>query len=162
MNGVRLPVPLESAYIRSPRRHALPHTYHKEDFCKLMTAARGAPAVIPLKSMRAQYTPAMYNPKASGMTQFSASVRPPQSGCGMWRTFPPYPPYVPAAHWWLSGNVTLGLIWGSVVHCNVFVLVCCAFCMLGSVHLMFLEVSDTYLVKVQGGGGTFFGDGSVD
>ena len=40
--------------------------------------------------------------------------------------------FVPAAHWWLSGNVKLGLIWGSVVHCDVFVLVCCAFCMLGT------------------------------
>ena len=46
----------------------------------------------------------------------------------------------------------LGLIWGSVVHCDVFVLVCCAFCMLGSVHLTFLEVLDTHLVKVQGVG----------
>ena len=62
---------------------------------------------------------------------------------------------VPAAHWWLSGNVKLGLIWGSVVHCDVFVLVCCAFCMLGNVHLMFLEVLDTHLVKVQGGGVLF-------
>ena len=42
--------------------------------------------------------------------------------------------YGPAAHWWLSGNVKSGLIWGSVVQCNVFVLVCCAFCMLGNVH----------------------------
>ena len=64
----------------------------------------------------------------------------------------PPPPHVAAAHWWLSGNVKLGLIWGSVVHCDVFVLVCCAFCMLGNVHLMFLEVLDTHLVKVQGGG----------
>ena len=63
--------------------------------------------------------------------------------------------HVPAAHWWLSGNVKLGLIWGSVLHCNVFVLVCCAFCMLGNVHLMFLEVLDTHLVKVQGGGNFF-------
>ena len=69
--------------------------------------------------------------------------------------------HVPAAHWWLSGNVKLGLIWGSVVLCDVFVLVCCAFCMLGNVHLLFLEVLDTHLVKVQGGG-TFFGDGSFD
>ena len=65
-------------------------------------------------------------------------------------------PIVPAAHWWLSGNVKLGLIWGSVVHCDVFVLVCCAFCMLGNVHLMFLEVLDTHLVKVQGGGYFFW------
>ena len=43
--------------------------------------------------------------------------------------------YVPAAHWWLSGNVKLGLIWGSVVHCDVFVLVCCAFCMLPLVRV---------------------------
>ena len=63
---------------------------------------------------------------------------------------------VPAAHWWLSGNVKLGLSWGSVVHCDVFVLVCCAFCMLGNVHLMFLEVLDTHLVKVQGGGYFFW------
>ena len=63
---------------------------------------------------------------------------------------------VPAAHWWLSGNVKLGLIWGSVVHCDVFVLVCCAFCMPGNVHLMFLEVLDTQLVKVQGGGYFFW------
>ena len=63
---------------------------------------------------------------------------------------------VPAAHWWLSGNVKLGLIWGSVVHCDVFVLVCCAFCMLGNVHLMFLEVLDTHLFKVQGGGYFFW------
>ena len=70
-------------------------------------------------------------------------------------------PGVLAAHWWLSGNVKLGLIWGSVVHCDVFVLVCCGFCMLGNVHLIFLEVLDTHLVKVQRGG-TFFGDGSVD
>ena len=62
---------------------------------------------------------------------------------------------VPAAHWWLGGNVKLGLIWGSVVHCDVFVLVCCAFCMLGNVHLMFSEVLDTHLVKVQGGGVLF-------
>ena len=46
----------------------------------------------------------------------------------------------------------LGLIWGSVGHCDVFVLVCGAFCMLGNVRLMFLEVLDTHLVKVQGGG----------
>ena len=59
---------------------------------------------------------------------------------------------VPAAHWWLSGNVKLGLSWGSIVHCDVFVLLCCAFCMLGNVHLLFLEISDTHLVKVQGGG----------
>ena len=32
MNGVRLPVPTEKDYIRSLGRHALPHTYHKEDF----------------------------------------------------------------------------------------------------------------------------------
>ena len=63
--------------------------------------------------------------------------------------------YVPAAHWWLSGNVKLGLIWGLVVHCDVFVLVCCAFCMLGNVHLMFSEVLDTNLFKVQGGGVLF-------
>ena len=63
---------------------------------------------------------------------------------------------LPAAHWWLSGNVKLGLIWGSVVHCDVFVLVCCAFCMLGGVHLMFLEVLDTHLVEVQGGGYFFW------
>ena len=63
---------------------------------------------------------------------------------------------VPAAHWWLSGIVKLGLIWGSVVHCDVFVLVCCAFCMVGNVHLMFLEVLDTQLVKVQGGGYFFW------
>ena len=73
-------------------------------------------------------------------------------GCG-WRR--PRGWAVPAAHWWLSGNVKLGLIWGSVVHCDVFVLVCCAFCMLGNVHLMFLEVLDTHLVKVQGGGVLF-------
>ena len=53
MNGVRLPV-LESEYIRSLGRHALPHTYHKEDFRKLMTAAHRASTVIPLKSLRAQ------------------------------------------------------------------------------------------------------------
>ena len=49
----------------------------------------------------------------------------------------------------------LGLIWDPVVHCDVFVLVCCAFCMLGNVHLMFLEVLDTHLVKVQGVGVLF-------
>ena len=65
--------------------------------------------------------------------------------------------YVPAAHWWLSENVKLGLIWGSVVHCDVFVLVCCAFCVLGNVHFMLLEVSDTQFVKVQGGGYSFWG-----
>ena len=52
--------------------------------------------------------------------------------------------------------VKLGLIWGLIVHCDVFILVCCAFCMLGNVHSMFLEVLDTNLVKVQGGGGYFF------
>ena len=65
-----------------------------------------------------------------------------------------FPP-VPAARWWLSGNVKLGLIWGSVVRGDIFVLVRCAFCMLGNVHLMFLEVLDAHLVQVQGGGGTF-------
>ena len=59
--------------------------------------------------------------------------------------------HVHAAHWWLSGNVKLGLFSGSVVHCDVFVLVCCAFCMLGNVHLMVLEVLDTHLVKFQRG-----------
>ena len=59
--------------------------------------------------------------------------------------------YVPAAHWWLSENVKLGRIWGSIVHCDVFVLVCCAFCM----HLLFLEVLDTHLVNVQRGGVLF-------
>ena len=32
MNGVRLPVPSETEYVRSLGRHTLPHTYHKEDF----------------------------------------------------------------------------------------------------------------------------------
>ena len=50
----------------------------------------------------------------------------------------------------------LGLIWGSVVHCDVFVLVCCAFCMLGNVHLLFLEDLDSHLVKVQRGGDFFW------
>ena len=63
--------------------------------------------------------------------------------------------HIPAADWWLSGNAKLGLIWGSIVHCNVFVLVCCVFCMLGNVHLMFLEVLETHLVKVQEGGVLF-------
>ena len=66
-----------------------------------------------------------------------------------------------ATHWSLSGNVKLGLIWGSAVHCDVLVLVCCVFCMPSDVYLLFLEVLDTHLVKVQGGG-TFFGDSSVD
>ena len=61
-----------------------------------------------------------------------------------------------AAHWWLGGNVRLGLIGGSVVHCDVFVLVCCAFCILRNVHLMVLEDLDTHLVKVQGGGYCFW------
>ena len=57
----------------------------------------------------------------------------------------------------------LGLIWGSIMHCDVFVLVCCAFCMLSNVFLMFLEDLDTHLVRLSWeGGGTFFGDGSVD
>ena len=77
MNGVRLPVPTENYYIRSLGRHALPHTYHKEDFRKFMMAARRASAVIPIKSLRAQYPPAMYNPKAGGMARFQAGVRPP-------------------------------------------------------------------------------------
>ena len=77
MNGVRLPVLSESEYIRSLARHALPHTYHKEDFRKLMTAARRASAVIPLKSLPPQYTPAMYIPKAGGMARFQAGFRPP-------------------------------------------------------------------------------------
>ena len=29
-------------------------------------------------------------------------------------------PYVPAAHSWLSGHMYLGGIWGSVMHCVVF------------------------------------------
>ena len=41
------------------------------------------------------------------------------------------------------------------MHCDVFVLVCYAFCMLGNVHLLFLEVLDTDLVKVQKGGVLF-------
>ena len=70
---------------------------------------------------------------------------------------------VPAAHWWLSGNVKLGLVWGLVMHCDVSVLVCCVFYMLSNVFLMFLEDLNTHFVQVQGGGGgTFFGDGSVD
>ena len=77
MNGVRLPVPSEPEYIRSLGRHALPHTYHKEDFRKFMTAARRASAVIFIKSLRAQYPAAMYNPKAGGMARFQAGVRPP-------------------------------------------------------------------------------------
>ena len=77
MNGVRLPVPSEAEYVRSLGRHALPHTYHKEDLRKFMMAARRASAVIPIKSLRAQYPPAMYNPKAGGMARFQAGVRPP-------------------------------------------------------------------------------------
>ena len=76
MNGVRLPVPSESEYVRSLGRHALPTMYHKEDFHKLMTVARRASAVIPLKSLRAQYPPAMYNTRG-GMVRFQAGVRPP-------------------------------------------------------------------------------------
>ena len=79
MNGVRLPVPSETEYIRSLGRHALPHIYHKEGFRKFMTAARRASTVIPIKSLRAQYPPAMYNPKAGGMARFQAGVRPPPS-----------------------------------------------------------------------------------
>ena len=78
MNGVRLPVPSESAYICSLGRHALPHVYHMEGFRKLMMALRRASAVIPLKSLRAQYPPAMYNPKAGGMARFPAGVRTPR------------------------------------------------------------------------------------
>ena len=29
-------------------------------------------------------------------------------------------PFVPAAHSWLNGYVHLGLIWGSIMHCRVF------------------------------------------
>ena len=91
MNGVRLPVPSEAEYVRSLGRHALPHTYHKEDFRKFMMAARRASAVIPIKSLRAQYPPAMYNPKAGGIARFQAGVRPPPSlsGYGTTRTTPP-------------------------------------------------------------------------
>ena len=77
MNGVRLPVLSESEYIRSLGRHALPHVYHREDFRKLMTATRHGSAVVPLKSLRAQYPPAMHNPEAGGMARFQAGVRPP-------------------------------------------------------------------------------------
>ena len=82
MSGVQLPVPSETEYIRSLGRHTLPHTYHKEDFRKFMMAARRASAVIPIKSLRAQYPPAMYNPKKGGMARFQAGVRPPP-GPGM-------------------------------------------------------------------------------
>ena len=53
---------------------------------------------------------------------------------------------------WLSGNVKLGLIWGSPMHYSVFVLVCCAFCILGNVLLTFLEELHPHLVNVEGGG----------
>ena len=79
MNRVRLSVPSDRAYTCSLGRHALPHTCHKEDFCKLMTAARRAFAVIPLKSPRAQYPLAMYNRWASGTARFQAGVRPLQA-----------------------------------------------------------------------------------
>ena len=93
MNGVRLPVPSEMEYVRSLARRALPHTYHKEDFRNFMMAARRASAVIPIKSLRAQYPPAMYNPKAGGMARFQAGVRPPpRSTYGTSRTTPPSPP----------------------------------------------------------------------
>ena len=96
MNGVRLPVPSESAYIRSLGRHTLPHVYNKEDLRKLMTASRRASAVIPLKSLRAQYPPAMYKPKAwrgaAWRVSKPGSDPPPRLGCGIWRTFPLYPP----------------------------------------------------------------------
>ena len=62
--------------------------------------------------------------------------------------------YVPVAHWWLSGNVKLGLIWGSLMHSGVFVLLCCAFCMLGNVLLTILE--ELHLHLVEGGVGIFF------
>ena len=63
--------------IRSLGRHGLPHTYRKEVFRKLRTAACCASAVIPLESLRVQHPPAMYNPKASGMARFQAGVPPP-------------------------------------------------------------------------------------
>ena len=59
------------------------------------------------------------------------------------------------AHWWPSGNVQLWLIWSTFMHCDVFVLVCCAVCMLSNVFFMCLEDLDTHLVKVQGGGVLF-------
>ena len=77
MNGVQLPVPLEADYARSLGQHALPHVYHKEDFRKLMTAARHASAVVPLKSLRVEYPAAMYNPKAVGMACFQPPPPPP-------------------------------------------------------------------------------------
>ena len=55
----------------------------------------------------------------------------------------------------------LGLSCGSVVYCDVFVLLCCAFCMLGNVHLMLLELLDFHLVKVQGRGVLFLATASL-
>ena len=61
MNRVELPVPSEADYVRSLGRHALPHVYHKEDFRKLTTAVQRASMVVPLKSLRAQYPPAIHH-----------------------------------------------------------------------------------------------------
>ena len=67
--------------------------------------------------------------------------QPPPANVKWLFVFPPlgqhglHPGYVPAAHWWLSGNVKLGLIWGSLMQYGIIVLVCCAFCMLGNVLL---------------------------
>ena len=83
MNGVRLPVPSESECICSLGRHTLPHVYHREDFRKLMTATRRAFVVVPLKSLRAQYPLAMYDPKAGGMARIQAGVRPPPPSMGV-------------------------------------------------------------------------------
>ena len=59
---------------------------------------------------------------------------------------------LPAAHLWLNGDVKLRLIWGSLMHYGIFVLVCCAFCVLGNVLLTFLDELHLHLVKVEGGG----------
>ena len=45
--------------------------------CKLMTSSRRVSAVVPLKSLRAQYPPAMYNPKAGGMAGVCRGLTPP-------------------------------------------------------------------------------------
>ena len=67
-----------------PGAARLPHTYRKEDFCTLLTAARRALAVIPLKSLQVQYPRAMYTPEAGGMARFQAGVRPPPPPPWVW------------------------------------------------------------------------------
>ena len=71
---VQVSVPLATNYVWSLGCHALPHVYRKDDLRMLMLAARRATAMVSSKSLQAQYSTTMYNPRMGGMAHIQVGL----------------------------------------------------------------------------------------